>query len=213
MTSTLDQIPINTTPPSSSDPYHYLHFDDHLASLKPERKSVQHPEVEALSPSHTSDPLITLPDFSQPSFSSPDPMSGLPPSTKSVLRYPDPTLSSASTPSISASFSSLNEKPLPARTQNRTPHRRTTYQRMDSTPPPPPPPLGSNPKPRSRSTHQFAAGDFIQPTNAFARAWVSVYDSSLIIRWFFFISPLLVLVWIPGIIGLTMEKTHPRFEI
>lgn len=49
-------------------------------------------------------------------------------------------------------------------------------------------------------------GDFIPPpSNAFSRAVFAVYDSSFIVRWIIYIIPLMVLLWIPGIVGLTVR--------
>lgn len=49
-------------------------------------------------------------------------------------------------------------------------------------------------------------GDFIPPpSNAFSRAVFAVYDSSFIVRWIIYIIPLMALLWIPGIIGLTWK--------
>lgn len=49
-------------------------------------------------------------------------------------------------------------------------------------------------------------GDFIPPpSNAFSRCVFAIYDSSFIVRWIIYIIPLMALLWIPGIIGLTWK--------
>jgi hypothetical protein len=50
-------------------------------------------------------------------------------------------------------------------------------------------------------------GDFITPqSNAFSRFVGRIYDSSFLVRWLIYIIPLLVILWIPGIVGLTAKK-------
>lgn len=54
----------------------------------------------------------------------------------------------------------------------------------------------------------YAEGDFLDPesSNAFTRFIFKVYDSAFIVRWIVYIIPLLVLIWIPGILGVTVAK-------
>lgn len=54
----------------------------------------------------------------------------------------------------------------------------------------------------------YAEGDFLDPesSNAFTRFVFKVYDSAFIVRWIVYIIPLLVIIWIPGILGVTVAK-------
>lgn len=53
----------------------------------------------------------------------------------------------------------------------------------------------------------FADGDFLNPhSNAFSRFIFAIYDSNFIVRWIVYILPLLMIIWIPGIIGVTGAK-------
>lgn len=52
----------------------------------------------------------------------------------------------------------------------------------------------------------FADGDFPAPRGVFAKVMLALFTSNIIIRWFFFITPLLAILWIPGIIGVTASK-------
>lgn len=53
----------------------------------------------------------------------------------------------------------------------------------------------------------FADGDFLNPqSNAFSRFVFSIYDSTFIVRWIVYILPLLMIIWIPGIVGVTGAK-------
>ncbi|SCZ95272.1 BZ3500_MvSof-1268-A1-R1_Chr11-2g03397 [Microbotryum saponariae] len=57
-------------------------------------------------------------------------------------------------------------------------------------------------------------GDFIKPpSNAFTRTVFAIYDSSFLVRWIIYIIPLLALIWIPGIVGLTVAPNATIWEV
>lgn len=51
---------------------------------------------------------------------------------------------------------------------------------------------------------QFAEGDL--PNNKFARLYNYLLNVSIVTRWILFITPVLAILWIPGILGLTAYK-------
>ncbi|KDE09863.1 hypothetical protein MVLG_00261 [Microbotryum lychnidis-dioicae p1A1 Lamole] len=60
----------------------------------------------------------------------------------------------------------------------------------------------------------YADGDFIKPpSNAFTRTVFAIYDSSFLVRWIIYIIPLLALIWIPGIVGLTVAPKATIWEV
>lgn len=60
---------------------------------------------------------------------------------------------------------------------------------------------------RSDASLQFAEGDV--GNSRFGRFWLMLMSKNLIVRWLVFICPILLLLWIPGICGVTIHPT-PR---
>ncbi|SCV73450.1 BQ2448_7376 [Microbotryum intermedium] len=75
---------------------------------------------------------------------------------------------------------------------------------------------GSNVQSAASSSQNlvYAEGDFIKPpSNAFTRTVFALYDSSFLVRWIIYIIPILALLWIPGIVGLTVAPTATIWDV
>lgn len=59
---------------------------------------------------------------------------------------------------------------------------------------------------KSYADHLLSLGDFITPpSNGFSRFIFKIFESSFLVRWVIYILPILILIWIPGIVGLTAK--------
>ncbi|MBW0462151.1 hypothetical protein O181_001866 [Austropuccinia psidii MF-1] len=76
---------------------------------------------------------------------------------------------------------------------------RSSYFKMASYP-------SSGAPSRSRSFTISTEAD--RPTKGLARLFYSISNFNIVIRWFFFITPLLILIWIPGSIGLFLKHKN-----
>jgi hypothetical protein len=67
--------------------------------------------------------------------------------------------------------------------------------------------LGGGAASESKASLQFADGD--AGKSKFARFWLMILSTNIVVRWLVFILPVLALLWIPGICGVTINPT-PR---
>ncbi|KAF8313471.1 hypothetical protein DL93DRAFT_2081192 [Clavulina sp. PMI_390] len=63
----------------------------------------------------------------------------------------------------------------------------------------------------SQAAFQYAEGD--APTTTFGKLYLFLLNTSIVTRWIIFIVPVLALLWIPGIISLTANKTASIWHV